>query len=95
MEYGDDGDANCNWYTWNDPQRIVKETGRLGNKIVGNPNYSIIMIGLNTEKSPGDLRRLVVTQTPEKDHQPTMEWKSLNDNYDNRVTSLSSDVNTK
>ena len=27
-------------------------------------NYSIIEIGQNTEKSPGDLRRLAVTQTP-------------------------------
>ena len=28
------------------------------------PNCSIIKIGQNTEKSPGDLRRLAVTQTP-------------------------------
>ena len=27
------------------------------------PNYSITEIGKNTEKSPGDLRRLAVTQT--------------------------------
>ena len=27
-------------------------------------NYCIIEIGQNTEKSPGDLRRLAVTQTP-------------------------------
>ena len=33
-------------------------------------NYYIIEIGQNTEKSPGDLRRLAVTQTPVKDHQP-------------------------
>ena len=26
------------------------------------PNYSIVEIGQNTEKSPGDLRRLAVTQ---------------------------------
>ena len=32
-------------------------------------NYSIIEIGLNTEKSPGDLRKLAVTQTPVKYHQ--------------------------
>ena len=30
---------------------------------------SIIENGQNTEKSPGDLRRLAVTQTPVKDHQ--------------------------
>ena len=28
--------------------------------------------GQNTEKSPGDLRRLAVTQTPVKDHQITL-----------------------
>ena len=33
------------------------------------PNYSIVENGQNTEKSPGDLRRLSVTQTPVKDHQ--------------------------
>ena len=33
------------------------------------PNYSIVNNAQNTEKSPEDLRRLVVTQTPVKDHQ--------------------------
>ena len=36
------------------------------------PNHGIIEIGQNTEKSPGDLRRLAVTQTPGKDHQLTL-----------------------
>ena len=47
--------------------------------IVGNrktsrdhPNYRIIKIGLNTEKSPGDLRRLAVTQTPVRKHRLTL-----------------------
>ena len=31
------------------------------------PNYGIIKIGQNTEKSAGDLRRLHVSQTPVKD----------------------------
>ena len=30
------------------------------------PNYSIVEISQNTEKSPSDLRRLLVTQTPAK-----------------------------
>ena len=30
------------------------------------PNYSTVEVVQNTEKSPGDLRRLVATQTPEK-----------------------------
>ena len=33
------------------------------------PNYGTIENGQNTEKSPGDLRRLAVTQSPVKDHQ--------------------------
>ena len=32
------------------------------------PNDYIIENGQNTEKGPGDLRRLAVTQTPVKDH---------------------------
>ena len=46
--------------------------GRLGNKRTSgdHPNYSIIKNGQNTEKSPGDLRKLVVT------HTPTLLWKT-------------------
>ena len=36
------------------------------------PNDSIIENGQNTEKSPGDLRRLAVTQTPVKNHHLTL-----------------------
>ena len=32
-------------------------------------NYSIIQNGENTEKIPGDLTRIAVTQTPVKDYQ--------------------------
>ena len=39
--------------------------------------YSIIENGQNTETSPGDLTRLAVTQTPVKDHQLTLMWKTL------------------
>ena len=35
------------------------------------PNNCIIENGQNTEKSPGDMRRLAVTQSPVKDHQLT------------------------
>ena len=35
-------------------------------------NYSIIKIGQIAEKSPGDLKRLAVTQTPVKNHQQTL-----------------------
>ena len=38
---------------------------------------SIIEIGLNTEKSPGDLRRLAVTQTPVKKQSANADVKTL------------------
>ena len=41
------------------------------------PNDSIIENGQNTEKSPGDLRRLSVTQTPVKNHWLMLMWKTL------------------
>ena len=55
---------------------IIGALGAVTNWGLGNngtngdyPNYRIIEIGQNTEKSPGDLKRLAVTQTPVKDHQ--------------------------
>ena len=36
------------------------------------PNDGIIEDGPTTEKSPGDLRRLAVTQTPVKNHRLTL-----------------------
>ena len=58
----------------NNAIRITKETGGLGSwRTRGNhPNFYIIENGHNTEKSPGDLRRLAVTQTQVKDHQLTL-----------------------
>ena len=49
------------------------------------PNNSIIENGQNTEKSPGDLRRLAITQSQVKDHQMSLMWKTLmsNNNYNN------------
>ena len=41
------------------------------------PNYYMTDIGQNTEKSPGDLRGLAVTQTSMKDYQLTLVWKTL------------------
>ena len=41
------------------------------------PNDNIAEDGQNTETSPGDLRRLAVTQTPVKNHQLILMWKTL------------------
>ena len=53
---------------------IIKGTEGLGNsKTSGDhPNDSIIENGQNTEKSPRDLKRFAVTQTPVKDHKLTL-----------------------
>ena len=55
--------------------------GGLGTKITrgGHLKDSINKIGQNTEKSPGDLKRLVVIQTPVESHQLTLVWKTLNE----------------
>ena len=46
----------------------------LGNKRTSEsyPNFSIIKFGQNTEKSPGDLRRLAVSQTQVRNYQLTL-----------------------
>ena len=48
-------------------------TGRLGNKRTSgdHQNYSIVEIGQNT-KTPADLEKLAVTQTPVENHYLTL-----------------------
>ena len=41
------------------------------------PDDNIIENGQNTEESAEDLRRFAVTQTPAKNHQVTLMWKTL------------------
>ena len=79
MEHESDDYTNLNWCSWYNHQRIGSRIGRLGNNRTGGdcPNYSIVEIGQNTEKSPGDLRRLVVAQTPVRNHQLMLVWKTL------------------
>ena len=74
LEHEIDGESNCNWCTWYNHLRIGTGTRGLGNKRTsGNyPNYSIVEIGQNTEKSPGDLRGLAVPQTPVRNHTLTL-----------------------
>ena len=71
MEHESDSDTNCTRYNH---QSISTETGGFENKRTSgdHPNYSINKIGQNTEKSPGDLRRLAVTQTPVRNHRLTL-----------------------
>ena len=60
MEYESDGDTNRNCCARYSHQRVGKGTGGLGNKRTSgdHPNYGIIKISQNTEKSPGDLLSL-------------------------------------
>ena len=71
MEHDEDSDINCNWCAECSHQKFDRGTGGLGNKRMSgdHPNYSNVEISQNTEKSPGDLRRLPVTQTPVTSHQ--------------------------
>ena len=60
--------TNCNRFYWYCHQRVIKETGGLGNKRTSGDhlNYCIIEIVQNTEKSPGDLR------------DSKLQWKTIN-----------------
>ena len=73
IEHEGDGDTSCNWYTWNNLQRLGKGTESVGNRKMSrdHPNYSIIEVDQNTVKSPEDMGRFTVTQTPVKNHQLT------------------------
>ena len=76
MEHESDSVTNCSRYGH---QRVGKKSGVIVNKSMSrdHPNYSTIKISKNTEKSPGDLRRLVVTQVPVEDQQVILVWKAL------------------
>ena len=65
VEYEGDYDTNCCWWAWNGPQKLGKKSRNLS-KNRNHPNHSIVKIGLNSEKSFRDLKRLAVTQSPEK-----------------------------
>ena len=66
MEHEGDNYTNCDWCFWQGNKRIVKGTAGFGSWLPSgdHPNNSVIEDGHNTEKSPGDLRRLAVTQSP-------------------------------
>ena len=74
MEHESDGDTNCSWCTRYSHQRFGIGIGGLGNKRTSgdHSDYNIVKIGQNTEKSPGDLRRFAVTQTPVRNHRLTL-----------------------
>ena len=88
MEHGSDRDSTYNWSSWYSHQRIDTGSVGLGNKRTSgyHPNYSIVEIGQNAEKSPGDLSRLAVSQTPVRNHRLMLVGKTrkrVNNNNNN------------
>ena len=79
IEHESDGDTSCNWCTRYSHQKIGTGTGGIGNKRTSgdHPNYNIIKIGQNTEKSHEDLKKLAVTYTLEGKHWLTPVGKTL------------------
>ena len=75
VEHESDSDSNCNWCTRYNHQGIGTGTGEFGNKRTSGdqPNYSIVMIDQNTEKSRGDLKILALTETLVRNHRLTLE----------------------
>ena len=61
VEHESDNYTNCNWCSWYSYQGIGIRTGGFGNKGMGRDylNFSISVIGQNTEESPGDLGDLL------------------------------------
>ena len=64
--------TNCDWCFWHCNESIIKGPGIFGGwrRSVDYP------IGQNTKKSPGDLRRLAVTQTPVKKPSANVDMKN-------------------
>ena len=81
MDHESVGVTNCDWCFWHSDWMIIKGPGGFGSWRTDrdHPNDSIIDDGQNTEKSPGDLRSLDVTQTPVKNS------KRVNNNNNNIV----------
>ena len=88
MEHESDGDTYSNWQARYSQQRVGAEIGILGDKRTNGclTNNSIVEIGPNTVKSPGDLRRPAVIQTPVRSQQLLLVWKTrkgVNNNSNN------------
>ena len=71
--------TSCDWCSWYSDLRIIKANRGRGSKrtSVDHINYYIIENGWKTEKSPGYLRKLAVTQSKIKDDQLTLMGKTL------------------
>ena len=90
VEHESDGYTNSKWCSWYSHQRSGTGTRRLRNNRTsgGYPNYSIYKNRQNTERSPGDLRILAITQTPVRNHQLMLVGKNrkgVNNNINEKM----------
>ena len=77
---GDTDNNSCSQYSHKMTSTVIEGFGK--KRASGDhPNCSITEIGLNTEKSPGDLRRLFVSQTSVKNHRLMLAWNTRGENY--------------
>ena len=72
MEHEDDSDINCNRCSQNNPQILRKGTERFRKR--AETIKTTVSLRSARILSPGNLKRLAVTQTPVKDHQLTLVW---------------------
>ena len=73
VEHESDVYTNYNCSSWYSQQMINKGAERIDNKrSEDHPNYCITEIGHNTENNSRGQSRLIITQTPVKDHQLTL-----------------------
>ena len=79
MEHKNDIDTRCNRETRYSHQNINNGTTGFGNwwTYEDYPNYIMIEISENTEKSPGNLKRLAVTKIRVEDYQLKLAWKTF------------------
>ena len=79
MKHESDGDTDCNRCARYNHQKYRHRDWRIGNMRTSgeHPNDRFIKIIQNTEKSPGGLKRLAVTQTPVGNYQLTLVRKTL------------------
>ena len=76
---------------------LLKGLGDLevGGRVETIQTTAFIENGQNTEKCPGHLRRLAVTQSPVKDHQMSLMWKTVMINNNNNNKYLDSKTTLK
>ena len=68
------------------PKGLVRELEEMeiGGRAKTIQTTALLKIGQNIEKSPGDLRRLAVTQAPVREHQLTLMRKLAMNNNNNK-----------